>query len=161
MNLDDGFSDSSDLVIFGVIGLLVCGVFGVLIFLQYKFMICKEFLCIKCDKKKKGKNKSTPGGKKKSKHVDESDEQMDANDIIHKRKKKKGDDLPEGLSDESSSQNDYDSRNMLGSDVASGHEINHEIASNVTGAAFPPAMNGDQPMDQEQMAKMFEMFQQM
>ena len=53
--LDDRFNDSSDMVIFGVIGLLVCGVFGVVGFLQYKFVICKEFLCIKCDKKKSKK----------------------------------------------------------------------------------------------------------
>ena len=49
---------------------------------------------------------------------------------------------------------------MLGSDVASGHKINHEIESNNTGADFPK-INGETPMDQEQMAKMFEMFQQM
>lgn len=62
MELDDGYSDSSDMVVGAVIGLLVLGIFGVVGFLQYKFVFCKKFLCIKCSKKgeKRKSKKATP-----------------------------------------------------------------------------------------------------
>lgn len=94
--LDDGYSDSSDTVVGAVIGLLVLGILGVIGFLQWKFVLCKQFLCIKCSKKaeksKKRKEKETP---------DADDDQFNANDLI-KNRKKWDNDLPEGISDDDS-----------------------------------------------------------
>jgi hypothetical protein len=63
-SLDDGYDDGSDAVVGAVIALLVLGVLGVLAFLQWKFVLCKQCLCIKFGKTPgKGRRTGETAGK--------------------------------------------------------------------------------------------------
>ena len=97
--IQDEYTDYSSLIIGLVAALLVAGILGVLCFLQYKFVICKQFLCIKCKRKGKGMSFSTsttphptsPTPNPGETITPNDNNQFNAMDLVHQRKNNKDD----------------------------------------------------------------------
>lgn len=156
----DDYTDYSSLVIGLVVALLFMGVGGVLGFLQYKFVICKQFLCLKCRKKGKGMQiytGTTPTPNEGATAGGPTDDgQFNANDLIRKRQKWNDELAEEDDEDDTESQQDFHSKNMLNNELHSAQEINPDNRS-LNGSGLGKTKQST--MDQEQMFKMFEMFQ--
>lgn len=144
--LSNQYTDYSAVITTFVIVCLVSGILGVLAFLQYKFVCCQQFLCMRC-RRKNGSMTFVAGDTPTAANFGETAgvtvdaEQFNANDLISKRAKWNKDELVEEA-DDSDSQRDYTSKNMLkNNDMMSAQEINPDNLS-ISGSAVEKGKAG-------------------